>query len=172
MARHPWRSSSRRGDRRRIEYAEVLMPLADLDGMVDGDIAERLAGPACRPGDFKRPHHFGLAQSDRTGQWIAAKARAGRDGPVPRYVCTVGTRQINPDLGTEGRPVRPGPHELDSQPMVAVPRVLKQNIMSPVARGRATGLHEDVGVAITVPVGEGHAMTLLEVTGPRHRGDV
>src|SRR5262249_51630501 len=113
-----------------------------------------------------------LAQSDRTGQWVAAKARAGRDGPVPRYDRTVGTRQINPDLGTEGRPVRPGPHELDSQPMVAVPRVLKQNIMSPVAWGRATGLQEDGGCAIRAPAGEGPAMAFLEVPGPRRRGAV
>ena len=103
---------------------------------------------------------------------VAAEARPGRDGPVARHDRAVGAGQVDPDLGSEGRPVGPGAHQLDRQPVVAVSRVLEQDVVGPVARGRAAGLEEDVGVAVAVPVGEGHAMPLLEVAGPRRGGDV
>ena len=149
-----------------------MPPLGDLDGPVDRDVAERLADPTRRPIDIEGPDRLGLTQADRAGQGVATEARPGGDGPVARRDRAHWARQIDADLGPEGGAVGPGPHQLDRQPMVAVSRVLEQDVVGPVARGGPAGLDEDVGVAVTVPVGEGDAMPLLEVAGARRRGDV
>ena len=109
-----------------------------------GTSRKRLAGPARRPGDLQRPDRRGRAQADRAGQGIAAEARPGRDRPVSRRDRAVGGRQVDPDLRAEGGAIGPGPDQLDRQPVVAVARVLEEDVVGPVARDGAAGLEEDV----------------------------
>ena len=77
------RTSFRR-NRWRIEEAKTRPPFGDLDRRDRRDVAERLAGPAGRPGDFERPGSSRHGPGRRCRPGVAAEARTGRDRPVSR----------------------------------------------------------------------------------------
>ena len=91
---------------------------------------------------------------------------------IARHERAIGAGQVDPDLGADRGAVGLGADQRDRQPVVAVPRVLEQDIMGPVAGRGAAGFEEQVEVAVAVPVGERDAVPLLEMAGARRRRHV
>ncbi len=95
--------------------------------------------------------------------------------PTVRWMAqrmAVGRFEIDADPGTKGRAIRRGADELDLQPMTSPQRVLKQRVERLVAGRCAAELHEQVQVAVAIPVGEGNTMPLLKVAGAGRNSDV
>ncbi len=55
---------------------------------------------------------------------------------------------------------------------VPLPGVLEEDVVIPIAEGRAPHLDEEIDVAVAIPVGTGNTMTLLEVSRARAGRDL
>ena len=137
-----------------------------------GNVVERLAEPAGRPVDLQRRDRRGRAEPDRGSEAVATEARPAADHPVARGERRRTRSADRPGPGADGGAVGPGADQLDVQPVVAVARVLEQDVVGLVARRCAAGLEKHVDVAVAVPVGERDSVPLLEVAGAGRGGHV
>ena len=161
----------RQHDRLPIQNSIIVGKLADLKGLVRGNVSKDLDIPAARPLNLQACEPGGMSQANRLLQRAGAETASTRDVPVDRQ--RVVPRGHNLDSGADGRTIRLLADKFQRQPVMllagvvrfgAIPtRVLEQNVVVSVAGRGAPHLDEDVGVAVTVPVAAGDAMALLQV---------
>ncbi len=100
---------------------------------------------------------------------LLSPGRSPAHRAVNRSRLAVGRLQIDTNPGADRRSIRPGPDQLDLQPVSLVARVAEQEVWRRVPGHDPSGLDEEVEVAVLVEVGEGHAVPVLEAA--RARGD-
>src|SRR3984957_13395022 len=107
-----------------------------------------------------------LGERGRTKRSAAAHGAVDR----PSFLTFILHRHL--DAGANRRPIGFDSYEVETDPIVAIARVLEQPERVTVARHGSANFGQQIFIAVIVDIGEGHTMAFMQFTGTRRGRNV
>src|SRR5262249_23612874 len=143
----------------------------DLQALVCRYVAHDLPVAAPGPEDFEHVHARRLAETNPLSQGVGAKATAAADDAINRARASA-VMDFGTQPGADGGPVGACSNQTYLEPVGAVAGIGEQHIAELVAAKHASGIHEDVLIAIAVEIGNRDGTGLLQEPDPGAGGHV